>query len=544
MAAVEIFSGPGELKALCRALDWADTPLGPTESWPASLRTVAGLVLASPFPLIVLWGPELVQIYNDGYRTVMGGKHPSGLGQRTRECWPEVWEFNAPLYEAVVERGESFTFEDQLLVVERHGQPEEAFFTLSYSPVPDEGGGGGGVLVTMFETTEQVHARAAAEQRREILGAELESERTRRVLALELSGLGDWQIDLRTNDATQRSTRHDRIFGYTTPPEEWSFDIFLNHVHPADRAEVDLAFRTATETGAAWDFECRITGADGEPRWIWAGGETIRDAAGTPIRMLGVVGDITERKEAELALRQAMETAEQASRAKSQFLAVMSHELRTPLSGVIGFGELLESEVLGPTTAKQREALSRIRASSWHLVSIIEEILLLSRTEAGKEEVHCDEIDAAEIVRDVVGILEPEADQCGLALRLEHAEHCAPLWTDPGKLRQILINLVGNAVRYTERGTVTAEVDRSSPEWLLFHVRDTGPGIAPENQERVFEPFTQVDSSYTRKVGGTGLGLAISRRLARLLGGEVALRSTPGEGSTFTLTLPRQQATT
>jgi PAS domain S-box-containing protein len=194
-AAGRLFAGPGEMRALCRGRDWAATPLGPVDRWPASLRTVAGLVLAAPGAMILLWGPELVQVYNDAYREVMGGKHPTGLGQPTRECWPEVWDFNAPLYEGVTRRGESFTFTDQPLVVQRHGHREEAFFTLTYSPVPDDGGSVGGVLVTVFETTAQVRARGAREEERERLLAESEAARARVTATLESIGDAFYAVD-------------------------------------------------------------------------------------------------------------------------------------------------------------------------------------------------------------------------------------------------------------------------------------------------------------------------------------------------------------
>ncbi|HEX2094855.1 MAG TPA: ATP-binding protein, partial [Longimicrobiaceae bacterium] len=232
--------------------------------------------------------------------------------------------------------------------------------------------------------------------------------------------------------------------------------------------------------------------------------------------------------------------AEEASAAKSQFLAVMSHELRTPLTGVIAYAELLETEILGPMEAKQQEACARIKASSWHLLSIIEEILIFSRAEAGRLEVRPEETDVVHIAREVVRILEPEAERNGVALRFECGEMAPRLWTDPGKVRQILLNLMGNAIKYTQQGeiTITVECHRSASEDFQIHVRDTGPGIAPEQHERIFEPFTQADSSHTRTVGGTGLGLAISLKFARLLGGDITLQSIPGEGSTFTLHLP------
>ena len=164
----------------CRALDWAATPLGPVETWPASLTTAAAIVLAAPVGMILLWGPELVQLYNDGYAAIMGAKHPRGLGQRNRECWPEVWDFTGPIYDAVRQRREAFRFEDQRLVLERGGVPEETFFTLTYSPVPagaEAGAAVGGILVLVIETTAEVRGRAV-EAERARLAAALEAERT------------------------------------------------------------------------------------------------------------------------------------------------------------------------------------------------------------------------------------------------------------------------------------------------------------------------------------------------------------------------------
>jgi len=238
--------------------------------------------------------------------------------------------------------------------------------------------------------------------------------------------------------------------------------------------------------------------------------------------------------------REAQRKAEEASAAKSQFLAVMSHELRTPLTGTVAYAELLETEVLGPMVAKQQEACARIKANSWHLVSIIDEILTLSQAEAGHLMVRLAETDVVEIAREVVRVLESHLMRGEVALHFDCTVPSLRLRTDPGKVRQILLNLVGNAAKFTEQGQITVTVDCTSTtaEEFQIYVRDTGPGIALEDQERIFEPFTQANSSLTRPVGGTGLGLSISRKLAQLLGGDITLQSTPGEGSTFTLHLP------
>jgi signal transduction histidine kinase len=232
--------------------------------------------------------------------------------------------------------------------------------------------------------------------------------------------------------------------------------------------------------------------------------------------------------------------AERANRAKNDFLAVMSHELRTPLNAIIGYGSLMRDGIPDPATKGQRHQLERISASAKHLLALIDEVLTLSRLDLGEERITPTPVSVASLVEEVAGMMELEARRKELTLALRLPSSDVTIVTDAGKLRQALLNLIGNAVKFTERGgvTVQAGVEHDGEE-VVFSVRDTGLGIAPQHLPRVFDAFWQVDQAATRRAGGTGLGLHVTRRLLRLLGGDVTVESILGEGSTFTIRLPR-----
>jgi signal transduction histidine kinase len=249
---------------------------------------------------------------------------------------------------------------------------------------------------------------------------------------------------------------------------------------------------------------------------------------------VGMAVDNARLHEAE---RRARAEAEAANQAKSDFLAIMSHELRTPLTAVVGYTELLADEVVGPVNETQRDHLSRVRSSSEHLLMLIEDILSFARIEAGREQVHIEDFGLAALLEQASVIVRPLAEKKSLTFTSAGQELRTVMRSDPQKVRQIIINLLANAVKFTTSGTVHlgASVHDDRVE---FEVSDTGPGIDREHLERVFDAFWQVDQRMTRKAGGTGLGLSVARQLARLLGGDVSVRSTIGQGSVFTIDLP------
>ena len=380
---------------------------------------------------------------------------------------------------------------------------------------------------TILEINTDITERRASEEalrRKEV--ALRESQR--------LAGVGSWEWDS-IADVVTWSDELYRIAGWDPAmptPRYAEHDALYT---PESLTLHDAMVRRALETGEPYEIELEMIGGDGIHRWIIARGEAVRDSSGRVVGLRGTAQDITERREQREELRRARDQAVTATEAKGDFLANMSHEIRTPMNGVVGMTDLLLDTQLNDL---QRRYAETIRASGEALITVINDILDFSKIEAGKLKIEAADFDLRTVMEEVADLLAPKADQKGLEIRCRVAPDVpGRLVGDPVRIRQVLTNLVGNAVKFTDRGTVDLEADLLAEDGLVatirILVRDTGIGIPEDRQADIFESFTQVEGGSSRSYGGTGLGLAICRNLARLMGGRIGLESRPGFGSTF-----------
>jgi PAS domain S-box-containing protein len=327
---------------------------------------------------------------------------------------------------------------------------------------------------------------------------------------------------LQTNDAVSE------LLGFR--PDEVIEQSLSRFISPEETREFTAALKEVVAKGVTRDARLNPRSAGGETIPTTLNASALRDADGRVIGAIGILRDMRE-------LDKAREAAEIANRAKSQFLANMSHELRTPLNAIILYTELLRDEAADRQLDDFLPDLKKIHGAAKHLLALINDVLDLSRIESGKLELHPETFDVPALVRDVVTTIQPLAQKNANALEVHCPDDVGPMHADPTKVRQSLFNLLSNACKFTEGGTVRLEVGRDA-RGFAFRVIDTGIGMTPEHLAKLFKPFSQVDPSATRRFGGSGLGLAITRHFCQAMGGDIAVESRPGVGSTFTIRLP------
>jgi PAS domain S-box-containing protein len=385
-------------------------------------------------------------------------------------------------------------------------------------------------------------------QDRERVELALRESEERHALGMEGANEGLWDWDVRSG-VIFASSRLKELMGIEGSGPTMTAEQWQSRIHPGDREKFPHAMRAHLrgETGL-YTVEFRVLGRDGNYRWVLHRGIGLRDESGRVYRMAGSMGDITDRKLAEFELKRAKELAEEANQAKSEFLANMSHELRTPLNAIIGYSEMLQ-EVAGEFEDLKEEFipdLVNINTAGRHLLSLINDVLDLSKVEAGKMDAYLESFPVIEMIQGVQRTIAPLVQKNGNDLVIQCPDDVGIMHSDLTKVRQILFNLLSNAAKFTENGTISLSVRRvpqEDSEWLIFAVADDGIGMSPAQIEKVFQPFSQADASTTRKYGGTGLGLAISEHFCGMLNGKISLVSELGKGTTFTIELPADSAT-
>lgn len=560
--ALAFLAGGGGMGALIRAHDWTQTPLGAPSAWPQSLKTSVGIMLTSRQPIWIGWGPELIYLYNDAYRSIIGGKHPWALGRPTSEVWREIWPDIGPMLATAMGGVEGTYVEDQLLIMERNGYPEETYYTFSYSPIRSDDGAPGGIICANTDDTQRVIGE--------------------RQLAL-LRDLAAETVDARSiEDACARATQalardpYDITFAalYLTAP---GADVLALEglVGAADTGH-GLPREIAAAADAPWaigagavddvqvlDIAQLAPGLEAFGGWAQLtekvavlpvangveGARTGRLVAGlSPYRLfdegyrgfLGLVaGQIAAAISSADAFQEARRRAEalaELDRAKTTFFSNVSHEFRTPLTLMLGpLEELLAGR---DATAEVRTQVDLAHRNGVRLLRLVNSLLDFSRLEAGRVRASYELTDLGVFTCDIASSFRSAIEKAGLRLELNCEPLPQPVYLDREMWEKVVLNLVSNAFKFTFEGEIEIAVAPAKNGRAEVRIRDTGIGIPPDELPRLFDRFHRVEGAQGRSFEGSGIGLALVRELVALHGGEIEVESEPGDGTTFRITLP------
>ncbi|MFC3078150.1 ATP-binding protein [Phenylobacterium terrae] len=480
--------------------------------------TLAAVIEAAPMSMALTDADQRLLAVSPLLIQSLGWEGRDVVGHTLYELGPQIFEHWRESYTAVLEGDERqprrFPMRD------KHGRP--AWYEGHARAWKRADGSSGGLIIAWHDITDMMEALDRTARSEERLK-----------LAMEISDMHVWEMDYQRQELIKVGAE-DTFFDEPVTFEMLAADIYGN-VDERDLPDVREAWRRHFREGAPYNPEYRVKRSDGQDVWTTCTLKLINDPKGRPLRLIGAMQNITARKRSEQQLMKAKEEAEAANRAKSTFLATMSHEIRTPLNGVLGMAQAMAADDLAPA---QRARLDVIRQSGEALLAILNDVLDLSKIEAGKLDLEQAEFDIGEVAQGAHAAFDAVARSKGLAFALEIDERARGVYRgDPVRVRQILFNLVSNALKFTEKGEVAVRVGRTR-RGLKLTVRDSGIGIDPDRLSKLFQKFEQADASTTRRFGGTGLGLSICRELAELMGGSISVKSRPGQGAAFSVTLP------
>ena len=572
---ISAFPDGGEMGELIRATDWSQTPLGSVESWSPTLKMMVRFLLANRFPLLLWWGPQFIQIYNDAYRPVLGAKHPyPGLGQPVSKCWSEIWHILRPLIETPFHGGPATWMEDIFLEINRYGFVEETHFTIAYSPVPDETAesGIGGVLATVHEITEKIVGERRMVVLRDLGICAVEARTASEACEAATETLAKHPEDIpfaliylidpdgrqaRLAAATGVASHQDAappVIELSEPggePQDWPLADAMRAENMVVIDDLGNRYGTALPPGPWADpprqavvMPIRANVAHQVAGFLVAGissrlrlGESYRSFI--ELAASQIASAITSARAYEEERNRAEALAE-IDRAKTVFFSNVSHEFRTPLTLMLAPLE----DRLGlqdGVNAEEREQLELIHRNGLRLLKLVNTLLDFSRIEAGRFDASFEPVDLAAYTAELASVFRSAIEKAGLRLVI----HCPPLaekiYVDRQMWEKIVLNLISNAFKFTLSGEIEISL-REFDARVELRVRDTGIGIPEDEVPKLFERFHRVKGAHGRTDEGTGIGLALVQELARLHGGLVSAVSEVGSGSTFIVSIPRGRA--
>jgi signal transduction histidine kinase/CheY-like chemotaxis protein len=561
MSANGTLAGGGELGARMRSIDWSKTSLGPVSSWPQSLKTCIRIVLTSRQPMFVWWGEELLNLYNDAYMSILGGKHPHALGRPAAEVWREVWHQAGPRAAAAMRGNEGTYDEALLLIMERNGYPEETYYTFSYSPVPNDEGGIGGLICANTDDTQRIVGERQLALLRE------QAARTSHARTLE-------EVCVETA-AALRTNAKDVPFALLYLAEEDRRALTLAATSGIARDHVAAPARVVLDEPSIWPVgealkskSPRLVQLDDSygalPVGAWTqppskalvipiagSGESGRPAVLivglNPFRLFdagyeGFLGLVAGQLAASLASAQAAEEEKkrldalaEIDRAKTAFFSNVSHEFRTPLTLMLG--PIEDMRAAGAGDAEDRERIELLHRNALRLLKLVNTLLEFSRIEAGRIEAAYEPTDLAALTADLASTFRATVERAGLAYHVEASALGEPVYVDRGMWEKIVLNLLSNAFKFTFEGSISVRM-RAIDGSVELDVVDTGVGIPAAELPRLFERFHRIEGARSRSHEGSGIGLALVHELVRMHGGHIDVRSTESAGTTFTVRIP------
>jgi signal transduction histidine kinase len=564
-AGAELLAGGGELGALMRSMDWSRTALGPVEAWPQALRTSVRILLTSRQPMFVWWGAELINLYNDAYKTIVGGKHPQALGQPASEVWREIWDQVGPRAKSALTANEGTYDEALLLIMERNGYPEETYYTFSYSPVPSDSGDAGGILCANTDDTQRIIGARQLALLRELAARTTDARTIDDACTLSAQSLEANPRDLPFAAIYLYEPVHHRVVlagcsgiapNHVAAPLEapldatsvWPFDEVLRSHLPKLVTSLEAL---GTLPNGAWDrppqqavvLPIAPSGKTGRSGVLVAGLNPYRLFDDGYQGFLGLVaGQIAAaiaNAQAYEEERKRAEALAELDRAKTTFFSNVSHEFRTPLTLMLGPLEELLARQEAEEYSDELRLVHVAYRNGLRLLKLVNSLLDFARIEAGRVQANYEPTDLAAFTADLASSFRSATDKAGLRLTV----HCPPLpqpvYVDRDMWEKIALNLISNAFKFTLEGEIEVNLEPAHNGSLAkLTVRDTGTGIPLDEMPRLFERFHRVEGARGRTQEGTGIGLALVQELVKLHGGSIFAQSELGHGSTFTVHIP------